>query len=95
MSGASGKVPACIHVAPEAVEGGLIAKVRDGDRIRVDAEAGVLEVLEPGIADRVAAAPDLTANSFGIGRELFSAFREFVGPVDSGASLALRASEPA
>ncbi len=95
MSGASGKVPACIHVAPEAVEGGLIAKVRDGDRIRVDAEAGVLEVLEPGIADRPAAAPDLTANGYGIGRELFAAFREFVGPVDTGASLALRASEPA
>ena len=95
MSGASGKVPACIHVAPEAVEGGLIAKIRDGDRIRVDAEAGVLEVLEPGIADRPAAAPDLTANGYGIGRELFAAFREFVGPVDSGASLALRASEPA
>lgn len=95
MSGASGKVPACIHVAPEAVEGGLIAKVRDGDRIRVDAVAGVIEVLEPGVADRPAATPDLSANGFGIGRELFAAFREFVGPVDSGASLALRASEPA
>ena len=95
MSGASGKVPACIHVAPEAVEGGLIGKVRDGDRIRVDAVKGVLEVLEEGVEDRPAAAPDLTGNQFGIGRELFSVFREFVGPVDTGASVALRASEPA
>ena len=45
MSGASGKVPAAIHVTPEALEGGAIAKIRDGDMIRLDAEAGTLEVL--------------------------------------------------
>ena len=52
MSGASGKVPAAIHIAPEAADGGPIAKVRDGDRIRVDAAAGMIAVLEDGFDAR-------------------------------------------
>ncbi|MEV8466746.1 phosphogluconate dehydratase [Fluviibacterium sp. DFM31] len=91
MSGASGKVPACIHVTPEATEGGLLARIADGDLIRVDAEAGVLEVLTEGVADRPAETPDLSANGFGLGRELFSAFRANVGPATSGASVAVPA----
>jgi phosphogluconate dehydratase len=59
MSGASGKVPAAIHLTPEAVDGGPIAKIRDGDIIRLDANAGTLEVLADLSADlcRVAAGP--------------------------------------
>ncbi len=85
MSGASGKVPAAIHVAPEALDGGLIAKVQDGDLIQVDAKNGTLEVLTPGVADRPAANPDLSANKTGIGRELFELFRQAAGPATSGA----------
>ncbi|MFV0246157.1 MAG: dihydroxy-acid dehydratase, partial [Qingshengfaniella sp.] len=87
MSGASGKVPACIHVAPEAMEGGLLAKLRDGDRLRVDATAGVLEVLTQGVADRSAVVPDLSANTHGLGREMFGLFRQHVGPASDGASI--------
>ncbi|ABV93511.1 phosphogluconate dehydratase [Dinoroseobacter shibae DFL 12 = DSM 16493] len=87
MSGASGKVPAAIHVAPEALDGGLMAKVRTGDLVRVDAVAGVLEVLEPGVEDRAPAMPDLSGNSHGIGRELFDVFRTTVGPASTGAGV--------
>jgi hypothetical protein len=57
MSGASGKVPSAIHVAPEALDGGLIGKLHDGDLIRVDATTGTLAVLTEGVADRPAATP--------------------------------------
>ena len=87
MSGASGKVPAAIHVAPEALDGGLLAHIRDGDRIRVDAARGELEVLEEGVADRAPERPDLSANSHGIGRELFEVFRQSVGPASTGAGV--------
>ncbi|TIS63958.1 phosphogluconate dehydratase [Mesorhizobium sp.] len=88
MSGASGKVPAAIHVTPEAVEDGPIARIRDGDIIRLDAEAGTLEVLVPAgdFALRRAADSDLIANEFGFGRELFAGFRQMVGRADHGAS---------
>ncbi|TDL91295.1 phosphogluconate dehydratase [Meridianimarinicoccus aquatilis] len=94
MSGASGKVPACIHVAPEATEGGILAKIQDGDLIRVDAEAGVLEVLAEGVDDRQAATPDLSGNAFGLGRELFAAFRDVVGPASAGASVVVPYEDP-
>lgn len=87
MSGASGKVPAAIHVAPEALDGGLMAKVRTGDLVRVDAVNGVLEVLEADIEAREAARPDLSGNAHGIGRELFEVFRTTVGPASSGAGV--------
>ncbi len=87
MSGASGKVPAAIHVAPEALDGGLIAKIQDGDMIRVDAVNGTLDVLTEGVAERDAATPDLSDNGHGIGRELFEVFRQSVGRADDGAGV--------
>ncbi|MFD1981678.1 phosphogluconate dehydratase [Mesorhizobium newzealandense] len=88
MSGASGKVPAAIHVTPEAVEDGPIARIHDGDIIRLDAEAGTLEVLVPAgdFALRRTADADLIGNEFGFGRELFAGFRQLVGRADHGAS---------
>ncbi|WHZ12828.1 MAG: Phosphogluconate dehydratase [Burkholderiaceae bacterium] len=80
MSGASGKVPAAIHVWPEAAVGGPLAKVRDGDTIRIDAEAGTLAVLVPDAvwaARPAQAMPEALreSNAHGLGRELFAAFR--------------------
>ncbi|MBL8542776.1 MAG: phosphogluconate dehydratase [Hyphomonadaceae bacterium] len=76
MSGASGKVLAAIHVTPEAAEGGPLAKVRDGDVLRVDGAAGVLDVVSPADwRDRAPSQLDLAGNQRGMGRELFSLFR--------------------
>ena len=89
MSGASGKVPAAIHVTPEAEAGGPIAKLRDGDMVRLDATAGRLEALVAAKewAARDSAAADLSANAFGVGRELFGAFRRFASAAEAGASV--------
>ncbi len=89
LSGASGKVPAAIHVTPEAAEGGPIAKIRDGDIVRVDADAGLLVVRVDPLewAARVPATTPLDASHVGIGRELFASFRAVVGPADTGASI--------
>jgi phosphogluconate dehydratase len=86
MSGASGKVPSAIHVSPEALDGGPLARLHDGDRVRVDAVAGTLDVLTPGVLERPNVRPDLVANGFGVGRELFGVFRASVGPAEAGAS---------
>ncbi len=89
LSGASGKVPAAIHVTPEAAAGGEIAKIRDGDRIRVDAISGRLEVLVDAKdwAARGQAFCELAPAHTGVGRELFSAFRAVAGRADQGASI--------
>jgi phosphogluconate dehydratase len=89
MSGASGKVPAAIHVTPEALEGGIIAKIRDGDMIRLDAEAGTLDVLvEMGeLEARFRPDKDLAANDTGTGRELFAVLRATVSGADRGATI--------
>ena len=87
MSGASGKVPAAIHVCPEAADGGPLARLRDGDRVRVDAVAGRLEVLEPDFATRAAATLDLAASHAGTGREMFDVFRANVGLATDGAAV--------
>jgi len=89
MSGASGKVPAAIHVTPEAVDGGPISKVRDGDMIRLDAENGTLTFLgdEAEFNARTPAVEDLRNEHFGMGRELFAGFRSLVGTADRGASV--------
>ena len=87
MSGASGKVPAAIHVSPEAVDGGPIARLQDGDILRVDAVTGALEILTDGVAGRPVASADLSANTAGTGRELFAAFRSKVGAATVGASI--------
>lgn len=89
MSGASGKVPSAIHVCPEAASGGPLAHIADGDVIRVDAVAGVLEVLTKGALDRPAVTPDLSANQFGIGREMFQLYRDRVGPAANGARICI------
>ncbi|MDO6800097.1 phosphogluconate dehydratase [Shimia thalassica] len=87
MSGASGKVPAAIHVCPEAVDGGAIARLQDGDILRVDAVEGTLDILTPDVDARPAATADLSLNQYGTGRELFSNFRNAVGPATDGASI--------
>ena len=87
MSGASGKVPAAIHVSPEAAHGGPLARVRDGDLIRVDAVTGQIDCLEDGFADRDAVTADLSKNGHGVGRELFAAFRANVGLAETGAGV--------
>jgi len=88
MSGASGQVPAAIHVTPEAMVGGPLAKLRDGDVLRVDAVAGTLSVVEPADwAARENAAADLSAHHVGFGRELFAAFRDAAAPADQGAGV--------
>ncbi|MCG7518769.1 phosphogluconate dehydratase [Ruegeria sp. Ofav3-42] len=87
MSGASGKVPAAIHVCPEALDGGPIACLQDGDLLRVDAVKGELEILTPGVLDRAPVTADLSANQHGVGRDLFGAFRNAVGSADAGASI--------
>jgi phosphogluconate dehydratase len=87
MSGASGKVPAAIHVSPEAVEGGPIARLRDGDPVRLDAANGRLEVLATDFEARTPVTADLSDNEHGTGRELFAAFRRNVGPAAQGASV--------
>ncbi|MFN7177652.1 MAG: phosphogluconate dehydratase [Thermaurantiacus sp.] len=87
MSGASGKVPAAIHVTPEACDGGPIARIQDGDVIRVDAVKGTLEVLVDAAEfnARPLATYDLSANQTGTGRDLFAPFRALVGTADTGA----------
>jgi phosphogluconate dehydratase len=90
MSGASGKVPSAIHVTPEALEGGMLARVLDGDMIRLDARAGSLELLVDAaeLASREPARPDLSANEHGLGRELFAGMRRLVCNPAEGASFA-------
>ena len=90
MSGASGKVPAAIHVSPEAAVGGPLAKVRDGDMLRLDAFTGELLVLVPEaewLARPVEAMPDALrhANACGMGRELFTGMRRGVATAEQGA----------
>jgi phosphogluconate dehydratase len=89
MSGASGKVPAAIHMTPEAVDGGPISKIRDGDLIRLDADAGTVEFLgdQHEFDARTPATQDLASQHFGMGRELFAGFRNLVGVADRGASV--------
>jgi len=95
MSGASGKTPAAIHVSPEALAGGPLAHVRDGDVIRLDPEAGVLTTV--GVDDlsaRPAAARSRVhaeGSSWGYGRELFGAFRQAVSTAEQGASVCFSA----
>ena len=86
MSGASGKVPAAIHISPEAAAGGPLARLRDGDILRLDAVAGTLTVLAVDFETRAPVTTDLTHNQFGMGRELFDTFRRAVGPSTMGAS---------
>ena len=87
MSGASGKVPAAIHLAPEAVEGGIIAKIHEGDIVTLDAPNGILKL---HVSDEDLAQRELqisqASQTFGTGRELFTGFRNIVSSADLGAS---------
>jgi phosphogluconate dehydratase len=88
MSGASGKVPAAIHLSPEALANGPIARVMDGDMITLDCERGVLEVEVDAatFAARPVHHPDLSHNAHGTGRDLFGLFRAHASTAESGAS---------
>ena len=87
MSGASGKVPAAIHVTPEALNGGPLARVRDGDIMVLDAEAGTLSVRVPEAEwnARQVSTPELAHYHAGVGRDLFSGFRRNVSAAEEGA----------
>lgn len=90
MSGASGKVPAAIHLTPEAAADGPLARVHDGDVITVDADAGTLTLHVPDdeFATRAPTGRALsTTEMTGTGRELFASMRSAVGPADQGASV--------
>jgi phosphogluconate dehydratase len=88
MSGASGKVPAAIHVSPEILAGGPLGLVRDGDIIRLDATTGTLEALVPAAvwAARSQATADLSSSHIGMGRELFAMFRSTISEAEKGAA---------
>lgn len=87
MSGASGKVPAAIHVTPEAVDGGVIAKIQTGDLMLVDGETGLLQVFvsEEELAQRPAAVRDMSESYYGMGREIFGGLRTILTGAEQGA----------
>ena len=89
LSGASGKVLAAIHVVPETVGGGAIGKLRDGDRVRIDAQAGLIEVDLPAaeLGARRPAGPGREEAAHGMGRELFGIFRSNANGSESGATV--------
>lgn len=89
MSGASGKIPAAIHVTPEALDNGPIGLIRNGDMIELDADAGKLELLisEEELKSRQHAESDLTSVHHGMGRELFAPLRAAVGLAEEGATV--------
>ncbi|GAA4027950.1 phosphogluconate dehydratase [Actimicrobium antarcticum] len=88
MSGASGKVPAAIHVSPEVLAGGALGRVRTGDMMLLDADAGILQALVPDAewAARSQATADLRSNQVGMGRDLFAMFRATVSAAEEGAT---------
>jgi phosphogluconate dehydratase len=90
MSGASGKVPAAIHVWPEAANGGPLARVRSGDMVRLDALSGSLELLIDAAefaAREAAPASEMLGHHQGMGRELFAPLRKQVSGAEEGASI--------
>ncbi len=89
MSGASGKVPAAIHLTPEALGGGPLAKVQDGDVVRLCATKGQIEVLGD-LSARAAAVP--AENPLGMGRELFALMRTHADGAEQGGSAMLSAA---
>jgi len=93
MSGASGKVPAAIHLSPEALGGGPIAKLRDGDMVRVCAESGVVEALVDATEWDARPLPEPPPAPYDTGRELFALFRHHSDLAEQGASPVLAAME--
>ncbi|KEQ16992.1 phosphogluconate dehydratase [Endozoicomonas numazuensis] len=86
LSGASGKIPAAIHVTPEAAKGGALAFIENGDLITVDAREGSISV-DTVLSERNGSHPDLTLQHFGCGRELFNGFRQLISSAEQGASI--------
>ena len=93
MSGASGKVPAAIHVSPEAKSGGPLAKLRDGDRILLDTNTGTLKALVNESEWDQRENISIETESFTVGRGLFSNFRSIVGTAESGAAVFATATD--
>jgi phosphogluconate dehydratase len=91
MSGASGKVPAAIHVSPEALPDGPLARIRDGDIVRLDARTGQLEAMGVDLASRPPA--NSPPPPEGTGRELFAMMRGQASQAELGASAMLAAME--
>ena len=91
MSGASGKVPAAIHVSPEALGGGPLARLRDGDVVRVSADAGTLDALVPPADWAARSHAPSPPPSIGTGRELFAFMRHGAAPAERGGSAMLAA----
>lgn len=91
MSGASGAVPAAIHVTPECLSGGPLAKVRDGDVLRLDSLAGTLDAHVPAAVwdQRANADADISGNGYGVGRELFKLFRANAADAEQGGGVCL------
>lgn len=89
MSGASGKVPSAIHVVPEALKGGMLSKIMDGDRIRLDINKGSLELLvdEKELENRTVILSDMSSNHHGFGRELFGTIRQNICSANKGATV--------
>ena len=87
MSGASGRIPAAIHLTPEALEGGPVARIKNGDIIRLDIKARTLEVCAQDFDKRKPARLEQTQK--GTGRELFALFRQNISPADEGARVVL------
>jgi phosphogluconate dehydratase len=87
MSGASGKVPAAIHLCPEALDGGLIAKIKTGDMILLDGETGELSLFvdEKELAQRENAKFEVNGHHEGLGRELFGFMRRSLSSANTGA----------
>ena len=87
MSGASGKIPAAIQLWPEAARGGVLAKLKNGDQLSLNAEKGLLHVnlSDETLNERIAIKPNLSINHFGLGRELFGNFRQNVSHAEQGA----------
>lgn len=86
MSGASGKVPAAIHLSPEAAKGGAISKLQDGDMIELNAETGTLTCLNFDEVEKRASQAAPAGPSFGVGRELWNALRPLTSESEEGAS---------
>jgi phosphogluconate dehydratase len=87
MSGASGKVPAAIHVTPEAIKGGILAKVKTGDMLELNTETGAMDILisEEELAQREAKMPDVAKHQVGMGREMFAGMRSTLTGAEQGA----------
>ena len=88
MSGASGKVLAAIQVTPEALHGGLLGKIRDGDLVTIDSEAGIMNVeADDDVLGRESITLELDSQHEGMGRELFAAFRSHANGAEQGATI--------